>query len=141
MKYQILLFISILCYNYTFSKNFTAESFVNNINQNDTAIYPLDKLISIDFNKYLNKPIDTFLVKIPTGYVLSKLFSSDNLKCRNRIAVYYGNNITYCITVDQFQYMNPCNLNRIWDINLFRKEKIGSIELYNENGDCVKGCP
>lgn len=105
----------------------------------DTTIYPLSVLAAIDFVGYYDRPVDSFLAHLPPGFVLSELLPMDNLKRRERLCVYYGNSIKFFVIVHNFQYISPYNTNRNWDIELFKKEKIGRIELHS-NGDCIKGC-
>lgn len=105
----------------------------------DTTIYPLITYTSIDLQSFQNLPVDTFLAHLPAGYILSPLLPQDNLKTRTQICAVYGNHIEFYIIVRDFKYMNPYSLTGDWDVNLFKREKIARIELY-QNGDCIKGC-
>ena len=94
---------------------------ISHRNQTDTVpAY----LASLNLELFKNKPVDSFLAKIPAGYIKMKIYGGDNPKIARKMFISYPNDVFIKIIVDEFQYMNPRSESRTWDINLFRKEKI-----------------
>jgi hypothetical protein len=103
------------------------------LNKIDTSSYPLSVYTSIDFAFYTNKSINTFLAYLDMnapGYEISTIYSRDNPRRAARINIYYASNITFVLTVKDFQFVNPFSSDRNWDIVLFRQENICAIDLY-----------
>lgn len=89
------------------------------------------ELNNLNFEYYLNKPIDSLLIAIPP-FVSSqlKVFGyADNFKARC-LAVIYPNQLVLKIRTKKFQFMNPIDPNQIWDVSLFKKETAWFIELF-----------
>jgi len=98
--------------------------------QVDSNYYYLNNL---DFNYYLNKPIDSLLSAVP-------LFVSSQLKIYGELTtnkarvleLTYPNQVRLYVYTKNFQFMNPVDPSRIWDVTLFRKENAFYIELTYE---------
>ena len=108
----------------------------------DTAVYPIANISSINLPFYYNKPINIFLADLADAYpgcILSSIYANDNLRMGTRVNVYYSNHMGFVLIVKNFQYMNSFSPTGNFDINLFRKENIHRIELWNVE-DCVHGC-
>ncbi|MBK8611491.1 MAG: hypothetical protein IPL84_16520 [Chitinophagaceae bacterium] len=103
----------------------------------DTA---LTYLSALNLNLYKNKPIDTFLLKVPSNYVSMKIISSDNPKYARILTVLYADKVTFYIYAHNFHYMNPRSETFTWDMALFRKEDVHHIEVWKAV-DCYNGCP
>ena len=97
-------------------------------------------LSTLNVTFYVDKPIDTFLLKIPTNYINMKVMSSDNPKYARILSVLYADKVTLYIYAHNFRFINPRSETFTWDITLFRKEDIEHIEVW-KNVDCYNGCP
>ena len=106
-------------------------SFIKNSNaQTDPNFIALNNL---DFDYYLNKPIDSLLSAIPI-FLPSQLKIYGYADCHkaSRLAVTYPNQVVLLVRPKNFQFMNSVDTNRVWDINLFKKETAWFIELFYE---------
>ena len=142
MKYFLCFFLLIA--NISFGRTKTTESAKSStfLQQIDTATYPINRFTNIDYAFYIGHPINTFLDdlnEINPGFVLGPIFSPHKIAYGTAINVHYANNLFIYIHVNQFQFTRPYIPNRAYDINLFRQENIGEIELWN-NGTCLYGC-
>lgn len=134
MKLKLIITISFLLY----FTNIFANS--NQIPQTDTT---LDKLIKIDFSAYTNKIVDTLFGKLPIGIIKSKVGPFGRSDYGDALYIKYPNGVLLLIKVDTFNFMNPRRrrnkLENNWRVDLFKKEKISFVILYN-GSECIKGC-
>ena len=105
-----------------------------------TSDTTLTYLSSLDLSVYQNRPVDSFLTKIPNTYTSTKIFSVGNPKYADVLSVSYPNKIFAWVYVYDFIYMNPRSETFSWDISLFKKEKVDHIEIWKDV-DCYNGCP
>lgn len=110
---------------------------MSKIYSQDTTLTYLSSL-NLDF--YKTKPVDTFLTKLPAGYIEMKILATHNPKIANVLSVLYPNKIFVWIYVYKFQFMNPRSETFIWDMILFKKENVHHIEVW-KSVDCYNGCP
>ena len=96
-------------------------------------------LAALNVDTFKTKPIDSFLTKIPTGYLSMRIFAHGNPKYAETLAVIYPNKVFIEIYVYDFQHMDPRSETFTWDMDLFRKEKIHHIVIYN-GVTCINGC-
>jgi hypothetical protein len=97
-----------------------------------TSVY--DSICSIDFVNYMNKPVDSFLNVLPKGNHPLQLFG--HLK-NNKIYFLgfdYPDGTEVIIKVKKYRYMNPVDLNRKWNIDLYKKENIFFINVISKDG-------
>ncbi len=117
----------------------TTVFFVQLLLSNIRAQNPLvDSLMSIDETKYIGKPLDTLIAKLPKGYISLSVRGLFLLKARY-ITVTYPNDIWIELHVREFTHMNPIDSNGVWDINLMRKERLYGISIYNDI-NCLRNC-
>ena len=100
----------------------------------------LSFLSSLNLNTYKNKPIDSFLIKIPSNYLEMKIMSADNPKYARILAVKYADKVFLYIYAHNFHFMNPRSETFTWNMALFRKEDVEHIEVWKAV-DCYNGCP
>ena len=100
----------------------------------------LNYLWSINLDNYKNKPVDTFLAKIPNGYLNFRILSPGNPKIAQVLSIEYTDDVYAWIYVYNFQFMNPRSETMTWDMSLFRKENVDHIEVW-KGVDCYNGCP
>lgn len=98
----------------------------------------VDSLMYIDETKYIGKPLDTLIAKLPKGYINLNVRGLFLLKARY-ITVTYPNDIWIELHVRDFTHMNPVDSNGVWDINLMRKERLYGISIYNDI-NCLRNC-
>ncbi len=102
------------------------------ISQTNASVY--DTICKIDFSYYMNKPVDSFLRILPTGYYPLQLFG--HLK-NNRIYFLgfdYPDGTEVIIKVKKYRFMNPTDPNRIWDIDMYKKEDVFFINVISNDG-------
>ena len=95
--------------------------------QTDTL---LTYLSSLDLTYYSDKPVDSFLKKLPSGYSQMKVLDKDGSRYARYFWVKYDT-IRIMIYVKEFHHLTPRNHDRNWDINLFRMENLACIEIWN----------
>ena len=87
-------------------------------------------LNNIDFDNYVNKPIDSILAVIPTFTTAqAKIYGQSTTYNARVLAIEYPNQVTLLLYPKRFQYMNPYDPSQIWDFSLFRKERAWHISL------------
>ena len=116
--------------------NITLTNFVFSQNPDSTLNY----LASLNLNPYKNNPVDSFLTKVPAGYIEMKVLASHNPKIVNVLSILYSNKVYVWVYVYKFQFMNPRSETFTWDMALFKKENVHHIEVW-KNVDCYNGCP
>lgn len=96
-------------------------------------------LASLDLNYFISKPVDSFLVAVPSNYLSMQILPGDQLKKASSLVVRYSGNICLAIFVKNFIHMNPNPPSSSWSVTLFRRELINRIEIYNGTL-CINGC-
>lgn len=133
MKYKLLVAFTLYSVytNATNNTTYKKENLLIPIvvsNYQDTT---LSYLMTLDFSYYKNKTVDTFLSVLPANYVSRSIHGMRNLKYARVLSVKYTGNIRVLIFVDNFTHMNPRSETLQWDLNLFKQENIGCIEIWN----------
>ncbi len=95
--------------------------------QTSDTIY--NKIKSINFYNYTNKPVDSFLAVIPQGYSRIKLYGHSASNKVRYLAIQYPGGSHIVIKVKKYIHMNPIDANRVWDLNLYRKEQLHYVQL------------
>lgn len=90
-------------------------------------------LNNLDFNNYLNKPIDSLLAAVPLFLPAQATIYGhlDNDKAKY-LVIKYPNKVELVVRPKRFQIMNPVDANHVWDFGLFKKETAWLIELRYE---------
>jgi hypothetical protein len=87
-------------------------------------------LRDLDFDKYLNKPIDSLLAVIPPSYIRLKIYGhSTNYRARI-LVVEYPNRVELEVRPKKFKIMPEWDERQLWDVDLFRKETAWYIDFY-----------
>lgn len=138
-KFLPLIFILItwnkVCYGLN-NNPYQNNGFSKATTYTDTLV-PL--LLSLDLSYYSGKPVDSFLVKLPANYTDMQIGRGDQMKKAHFLYIKYANGVNIGVYVNQFSFMNPNPPASNWSIALFRKERIGRIEIYN-GVICINGC-
>jgi hypothetical protein len=116
--------------------NITLSNFIYSQSPDSTLTF----LASLNLSTYKDNPVDSFLTKVPGGYIEMKVLASHNPKIANVLSVLYPNKIYVWVYVYKFQFMNPRSETFTWNMILFRKENVHHIEVW-KNVDCYNGCP
>lgn len=98
----------------------------------------VDSLMEIDETKYIGKPLDSIILKLPQSYMMQQVYGLFNLKAR-LLRIVYANDVWIDLHVREFTHMNPIDSNGVWDMNLMRKEKLYGVAIYNDI-NCLKNC-
>jgi hypothetical protein len=109
--------------------------FAGKINaQTSDSVY--NKIYNLNFQFFAGKPVGQFIDSLPTGYSEIGFVGQT---ASNRVRLLYikhsdGSKIT--IYVKKFNFMNPIDANRVWNLNLFKKESLYyvSLEHYDYDG-------
>lgn len=103
-----------------------------------TSDSTLNQLLSINKLRFINKPLDSIIAILPSGYTTLKIFGIRNTA--RKLNVVYPNQVWIELHVRQFNFMNPVDTSRTWDISLMRKEDLYNISIY-KGKNCFSGCP
>jgi hypothetical protein len=112
--------------------------FGNNKAYTQTTDSTLNQLLNIDSASFVNKPLDSIIAVLPAGYIEMRVVGIRNT-ARN-LRIMYANRVWIDLHVRQFNYMNPVDIYRIWNISLMRKESLNKVAIY-KGINCYKGCP
>ena len=85
----------------------------NIVNHSPTYDSVYLQLAALDFDYYLQKPIDSFIAHIPSGYTYIKIVSKGRRSHAGFMAIRYPNNIVLWLYVRGYQYMNPEDPNHL----------------------------
>ena len=108
------------------------------ISSGQTSDSILNQLLNINTAYYLNKPLDSIIAILPSGYIEMKVFGIRNTA--RKLNILYPNRVWIELHVRQFSYMSPVDHNRVWNTTLMRKENLDKIAIY-KGVNCYAGCP
>ncbi len=101
---------------------------------NDSVV---NRLLQIDESLFINKPLDSIIAKLPSGYISMKVYG---LRATARSLVFlYPNRVWIDLHVRQFSYMNPVDENKVWNALLMRKEPLFKTAIY-KGSICYRNC-
>ena len=107
----------------------------NKINaQSSDPIY--DSICRLNFRDYMNRPVGEFIAALPTGYTEMRIYGQ--LKYPNRprvLKIMYPDLTTIHIKVKRYLFMEIEDPNRVWNLDLFKRESLFYIIVYSKNGD------
>jgi len=98
----------------------------------------LNQLLAINKSNYHNRPLDSIIAVLPTGYTKMKIYGIRNTA--RMLLVGYPNKVWIELHVRQFNYMNPVDPNNVWNIAQMRLENLHSVTVY-KGVNCYEGCP
>ena len=105
----------------------------NKINaQSSDPIY--DSICRLDFRDYMNRPVGEFIAALPTGYSEIKIYGQ--LKYPNRarvLEIMYPDRTEVNIKVKRYNFMEIEDPNRVWNLDLFKRENMFYVIVYSKN--------
>lgn len=104
--------------------------------QQDTI---LAALLLINENEYLGKSLDSIIIKLPQNNIEMKIISGGHQFTARKLRVRYPNNVWIELHVRDFNFMNPLDINRVWNIPLMRMEHLYRVAIYKDTV-CYAGC-
>lgn len=105
-----------------------------NAQTNDSVV---SQLLRIDESLFINKPLDSIIAKLPSGYISMKVYG---LRATARMLLFlYPNRVWIELHVRQFSYMNPVDENKVWNALLMRNEPLFKTVIYKSN-TCFRNC-
>lgn len=113
-------------------------SFANQ-SKGQTSDSTVNSLLAINENQYINKPLDSIINILPSGYNQIKIFSGGHLYTARKVRLRYPNEVYIELHVRHFTHMNPVDTNRVWDISLMRQENLYRTVIY-KNNTCYRNC-
>ena len=144
------LLIFIIFFSAVRNKSTAAETWVPSNQSISIDTLPTQQLITflqqMDVQSYYGMPVDSFLMAVPANFYNLKVYSSANSKYPDFKASYLKVDFTFGINgpgaiiyVRNFTHMNKYNNTGVWDVNLFRQEKIYRIDVYKDQNTCING--
>ena len=105
----------------------------NKINaQSSDPIY--DSICRLNFRDYMNRPVGEFIAALPTGYSEIKIYGQ--LKYPNRarvLEIMYPDRTEVLISVKRYNFMEIEDPNRVWNLDLFKRESMFYVIVYSKN--------
>lgn len=98
----------------------------------------LQAILALDETQFIGNPLDSIINHLPAGYTDMKVRGIRNTA--RKLVVLYPNSTWIELEVRNFQYMNPIDRNRVWDVMLMRKEELFKTAIYKGTA-CYEGCP
>lgn len=98
----------------------------------------LNDLVNINKSLFINKPLDSIISILPSGYIEMKVIGIR--KTARNLRVMYPNRVWIDLHVRQFTHMNPVDPNRTWNVSQMRQETLHSVSVY-KGVECYEGCP
>lgn len=89
-----------------------------------------NSLSALNLNHYASLPVDSFLHAIPQSYNFMKIFGSLKTDRARGLIIYYPDNTNIWIKPKTYNYMQMYDANRIWNLDLFKKETASFIIVY-----------
>lgn len=143
---EFLILFSLLCFFSSKSK----ASIYGQQSKVKVDTLPTDQLVQtlqqMKIASYYGKPVDSFLLALPTNLYNLKIYGGSNSQGAHFRASYltvdftislYGPGVK--IYVREFTHMNRYSPTATWDVSLFRKEKIYKIDVYKDQNTCING--
>jgi hypothetical protein len=105
-----------------------------------------DKLQNLPIASYLNKPMDTILAHLPQGYDTAfDIGPTCNINKGAMLQVYYPNQFLVDIFITDAHFINIHQVisatnppHVAWPLALLRKEKVGSVIIYDTALNIIK---
>ncbi len=128
-----------------------AESIKSDANSFSTDTLPTEELTTflkdLDLASYYGKPVDTLMAAIPANFYNLKVYgggiSKSTIFYASEMPVYFTPLTTsgpsMVVYVREFTHLTRYSSTRTWDVNLFRKEKIFKVSIYDSRGQCING--
>lgn len=104
-----------------------------------TSDSTINALLAIDENQFIDKPLDSIISKLPSGYIRIKVYAGGHQYTARCLNVLYPNQVWIDLHVRDFSHINPRNDNKTWDITLMRKEKLYKTVIYKHT-ECFRNC-
>jgi hypothetical protein len=114
-----------------------AALFTGNKVSSQTNDSTLNRLLNIDSALFVSKPLDSIIAILPSGYIQMRVVGIRNT-ARN-LRIMYSNRVWIDLHIRQFNYMDPVDVNRAWNVPLMRKEILYKISVY-KGVHCYTGC-
>ena len=137
---MILLLVIGLTVSLGYTETKAAETdYSSNIilNKPDTSV--LDSLLVINYDSYINQPVDSLLEVLPVNRSATMIISGSRAHIAESLLLEYEDRYVVKIYVRDYQHMNPIDYKRKWDVYLFRKELITHIIVKKDN-ECMIRC-
>ena len=90
----------------------------------------IDSLSRLNADKYIGKNITDFLKDENFSSYRKIQIGESRLLVACSMVIFYNNGIYMELIPIKFKFMNPYNKNREWNIEDFKKERIGIIKIY-----------
>lgn len=90
------------------------------------------QLSQINLANYVEKPVDSILSLLPPGYTSGFVGYITSNKVKYFFAK-YSDGTKLVIYVKDYQFMNPIDPNRVWNIDQFKHEAVWYVRLWHYN--------
>jgi len=99
----------------------------------------LQAILLVNDSLFTNKPLDSIISILPTGYISMKIRSGGHYHTAKFLRILYSNKVWIELYVEDFNFMNPVDSNRNWNLTLMRKENLDRVSVY-QGTTCYRGC-
>jgi hypothetical protein len=146
MKNRILI-ICLLCFLSLISEARETKQFIVDY-KIDTLTTPqlITYLQQINVENFYGKPVDSFLLAIPSNLYNLKVYGGSHSRWLSQRAsemvvdfTQDGHGPGAIIYVREYTHMNRYSPTATWNTNLFRQEKIYKIDIYKDQNTCING--
>lgn len=97
----------------------------------------LTSLLAINESAFINKPLDSIISALPSGY--QKMVIYGTRRTARKLTIKYPNEVWIELHVRQFSHMNPVDQNKVWNTSQMRQENLFRTVIY-QNNRCYRNC-
>lgn len=92
-----------------------------------------DSIARLNLDHYVNLPVDSFLRLIPASYNdIGFIRNTRGYRTRG-LSIRYPSGMNIVINPLKYKFMNPVDPGKVWNLDLFKKERAGSIIVHHPN--------
>ncbi len=103
----------------------------------------INYLEQMNVKSFYGKPVDFFMLAIDANPYNMKVYKESHSKWQTQRASHlwyeYSGGAVIRIYVREYTHIDRFSPNAVWDINLFRQEKIYKTEVWKNQNTCING--
>ena len=92
----------------------------------------MDTIEEYNLNYYIGKPVSVLIDSIECDIIYERTFS-DRPAYLSGVKYILKSGLIVFVSVTEYNYVTPFSLDLNWDLELFRKEKINSIQIFKQS--------
>lgn len=114
-------------------------AFISKQSSSQTTDSTVNALLAIDESQFINKPLDSIIAVLPSGYISMKIYSGGHQYTARCLSLLYPNRVWIDLHVRSFTHMSPVDTNKVWNISQMRQENLYKTVIYKHN-TCYRNC-